>query len=174
MVGGTMSENPQVEPKLLSLLEALMIIDAQINQNNAWLRKLKAEIARHEALNAARFDLVRQQAQFIAEDGDDISRNAARAILEIAKKELAISGHHHQITDRDSQSYTAYRANVLDQLAGWRDAYPTDVFPEPDLQKARELLEAGGMTLDSISAHIMRQCLAETIRIVKNADEETL
>ena len=37
-------------------------------------------------------------------------------------------------------------------IAQWSDAYPLDVVPEPDLEKARQLLAAGGITLDAVSA----------------------
>jgi hypothetical protein len=54
-------------------------------------------------------------------------------------------------------------------LDNWLSAYPLDVFPEPDLKKARELLEAGGLTLDSVSADMARHVLKRVIeRICKN------
>jgi hypothetical protein len=43
-----------------------------------------------------------------------------------------------------------------ERIVEWSRAYPLTIFPEPDLKKARALLEAGGMTLDTISAHAMR------------------
>jgi hypothetical protein len=48
---------------------------------------------------------------------------------------------------------------VLHRIISWCDAYPLDVFPEPDFKKARELLEAGGITLDSVSASNMRHVI---------------
>lgn len=45
---------------------------------------------------------------------------------------------------------------ALHKIDSWSRAYPLDIFPEPDLAKARALLEAGGITLDAISAHAMR------------------
>jgi hypothetical protein len=45
---------------------------------------------------------------------------------------------------------------ALHRIVQWSEAYPLAVFPEPDLKKARALLEAGGVTLDSISAACMR------------------
>jgi TolA-binding protein len=53
----------------------------------------------------------------------------------------------------------------LDQIRTWCDAYPLDIFPEPDLKEARRLLEAGGMTLDAVSAQAMRHVL-NGIRII--------
>ena len=46
---------------------------------------------------------------------------------------------------------------VLEDFVSWSEAYPTDIFSVPDYKKAHELLLAGGMTLDSISASIMRR-----------------
>lgn len=47
----------------------------------------------------------------------------------------------------------------LEKLIAWEDAYPESVFPA-DLAKADELLKAGGMSLDSVSAAIMRVAAA--------------
>jgi len=46
---------------------------------------------------------------------------------------------------------------ALDRIAQWTQAYPLSVFPEPDWKRARALLEASGMTLDSVSAGAMRR-----------------
>lgn len=50
-------------------------------------------------------------------------------------------------------------ANKLETIRRWCDAYPVEVFPEPDMRKAHELLKAGGMTLDAVSASNMRRVL---------------
>jgi DNA repair exonuclease SbcCD ATPase subunit len=50
-------------------------------------------------------------------------------------------------------------------------AYPLTIFPEPDLKKARELLEAGGMTLDAISADAMRHVITQVAKISSAALE---
>lgn len=49
---------------------------------------------------------------------------------------------------------------ALHQIIRWCDSYPTDVFGEPDTEQARRLLEAGGMTLDSISALAVRRIVS--------------
>jgi DNA-binding GntR family transcriptional regulator len=46
---------------------------------------------------------------------------------------------------------------ALEQVQQWTEAYPLDIFPEPNWREARRLLEAGGMTLDSVSAGAMRR-----------------
>ena len=58
---------------------------------------------------------------------------------------------------------------ALHRIRSWSEAYPIDIFPEPDLKKARELLEAGGITLDSISAHCMRHVIEGVGKIAKEA-----
>lgn len=56
---------------------------------------------------------------------------------------------------------TTGRAYLVDQIrrqtkGQHTEAYPLSVFPEPNFKKARELLEAGGIALDWISASNMR------------------
>lgn len=50
--------------------------------------------------------------------------------------------------------------DFLAELDGWERAYPLSAFPEPDLAKAAELLKAGGMTLDAVSASNMRHVVS--------------
>lgn len=59
--------------------------------------------------------------------------------------------------------------DALVKIAQWSDAYPLDIFPEPDLAKAAALLQAGGMTLDAISASNMRHVVVEVGMIAKTA-----
>jgi len=60
---------------------------------------------------------------------------------------------------------------ALRRIVQWSEAYPLDVFPEPDLRKARELLQAGGVTLDALSAHAMRHVVTGVGKIAKEALE---
>jgi hypothetical protein len=59
----------------------------------------------------------------------------------------------------------------LDQIRKWCDAYPLETFPEPDFKKARALLEAGGMTLDAVSASNFRHVLRGIRRIIGEEKE---
>jgi len=54
----------------------------------------------------------------------------------------------------------------LDRIGGWCKAYPLDVFPEPDFALARQLLEAGGISLDAVSASNMRHVVEGIARII--------
>jgi hypothetical protein len=59
--------------------------------------------------------------------------------------------------------------DALQSIVQWSRAYPTTVFPEPDWKKAKELLEAGGVSLDAISAHCMRQVIEGVGQIAREA-----
>jgi hypothetical protein len=61
------------------------------------------------------------------------------------------------------------RKDALARIKQWSEAYPLEVFPEPDFKKANELLKAGGMTLDAISAANMRHVLSGIVGIVDAA-----
>ena len=59
--------------------------------------------------------------------------------------------------------------NVLRRIAEWADAYPLEAFPQPELARAREVLEAAGMSLDAISTGAMRHVLEGVGRIAREA-----
>jgi hypothetical protein len=61
---------------------------------------------------------------------------------------------------------------ALWKIAEWAKAYPLTVFPEPDWDKARDLLAAGGMTLDRISASNMRHVVEGVGKIAQGALDE--
>lgn len=58
---------------------------------------------------------------------------------------------------------------AIQQIDNWAKAYPLDVFPEPDFKRVREVLEAAGVTLDSVSASNMRHVITGVARITENA-----
>lgn len=58
---------------------------------------------------------------------------------------------------------------ALGRVIQWADAYPLEAFPEPDMDIARQLLEAGGLTLDAVSASNMRHCLTGVRKIAEEA-----
>ena len=61
---------------------------------------------------------------------------------------------------RELQAVIERLETALTRIVQWANAYPLDVFPEPDWKRAAGVLKAHGMTLDSISAGVMRQGLA--------------
>lgn len=59
--------------------------------------------------------------------------------------------------------------DALTEIENWTKAYPLEVFPEPDFERARQLLEAGGITLDAVSASNMRHVINGVKGIVDTA-----
>jgi hypothetical protein len=47
----------------------------------------------------------------------------------------------------------------IDRVFVWADAYPLDVFPEPDFKRVHEVLRANGLSLDCVSASNMRHVI---------------
>lgn len=62
---------------------------------------------------------------------------------------------------------------ALQRIDQWSQAYPLDIFPEPDLKKAAELLKAGGVTLDAVSASCMRHVVTGVGEIARRALQES-
>lgn len=58
---------------------------------------------------------------------------------------------------------------ALNEIYQWGLAYPLEVFPEPDFKKANELLHAGGMRIDDISASNMRHVVKRVSEIARAA-----
>lgn len=58
---------------------------------------------------------------------------------------------------------------ALERIEQWTLAYPLSVFPEPDWKKAHEVLKDHGMTLDSISAGVMRRVVDGIADIIEEA-----
>jgi len=61
----------------------------------------------------------------------------------------------------------------LHQIKAWIDAYPLEVFPEPDFEKAHRVLRQHGITLDAISASNMRHVLSGIKNIIENEQVHT-
>jgi len=55
----------------------------------------------------------------------------------------------------------------LDRIRQWCDAYPIDIFPEPDFKKVHQLLKENSMSLDSITASNIRYALRGIIKIIE-------
>ena len=70
---------------------------------------------------------------------------------------------------KNCEQKLAAALDALQQIDNWARAYPLTVFPEPDLERAAELLAAGGITLDAVSASSMRYVLSGISAIVATA-----
>src|SRR6516162_3873079 len=63
----------------------------------------------------------------------------------------------------------AHYEDALQRIVQWAEAYPETVFPAPDLLRAHALLQQGGMTLESISAHVGRHITEGIGKIAREA-----
>ena len=61
----------------------------------------------------------------------------------------------------------------LHRIQDWCNAYPLDVFPEPDMAQARALLQAGGVDLGAVAASNMRHVLSGIMRIIGATSDAT-
>jgi hypothetical protein len=75
------------------------------------------------------------------------------------------------VTEREQQleDENERLRDALQKIADWSDAYPLDVFPEPDFKRVRELLATGGVTLDAVAASNMRHVVEGVGAIAKRA-----
>jgi hypothetical protein len=58
---------------------------------------------------------------------------------------------------------------ALQRIVQWSEAYPLDIFPEPDWKRAAEGLKSVGITLDAVSGHCMRHVVEGVGRIAREA-----
>ena len=75
-----------------------------------------------------------------------------------------------EITDAEALEQRVERLeDGFEKIAQWAKAYPLDVFPEPDFEKAAQVLKDAGLTLDGISASNMRHVIEGVGEIAKEA-----
>jgi hypothetical protein len=64
-------------------------------------------------------------------------------------------------------------AEAHQRIMDWVRAYPLRAFPEPDMDVARQALEARGLTLDCVSASNMRHVITQVAKISEAALAQT-
>ncbi len=79
---------------------------------------------------------------------------------EIEQLRMQLADHGEEITRLEE---------ALRRIVEWSQAYPLAIFPKPDLQRAHVLLQAGGMSIDSISADAMRHVVESVGKIAADA-----
>lgn len=88
----------------------------------------------------------------------------------------ACRGYEDTIADLQADAATL-RAEVerlrgaLERIDQWADAYPLEVFAEPDFAKADEVLKTAGLSLSAISASNMRHVIGGVKAITRAALE---
>ena len=82
---------------------------------------------------------------------------------------LAAWQRSHEMSEREE-----HLKHALQRILAWANAYPRDIFPEPDWQRVHEALTANGLTLDAISAAVTRDVLDAVDQFAREAlDERT-
>lgn len=109
-------------------------------------------------------DLV-DKLRFVASGQDDVQSQALTAAADEIERLRAALAKANEQAERFERGWYL-RGDALEKLQSWADAYPLTVFPEPDFAKAHELLQAGGMTLDAISASNMRHVINGVRKLV--------
>ena len=59
------------------------------------------------------------------------------------------------------EGWALVQEEAIEHINQWAKAYPLDMFPEPDFEKAREALATVGIALDSVSASNMRHVITK-------------
>lgn len=95
--------------------------------------------------------------------------------LKRTKELCTVTAAYEIMTDqvRELREKNEILDETLHQIRAWANAYPLSVFPEPNLVKVRALLEAGGITLDAVSASMMRHVLKGVEAMLKTAENVT-
>lgn len=70
-----------------------------------------------------------------------------------------------------TEDYIDTLETALRELVAWSEAYPLDVFPEPNWKRAQLALETAGITMDAVSASCMRHVVEGVGRIARKALE---
>ena len=89
--------------------------------------------------------------------GESIEHNECTTIEEAHKKMIK---HDQECEDNPL-------VKKLNKIKNWCEAYPIDIFIEPDLKKAHKVLKKYNITLDSISAHVSRRILSGVKEIIE-------
>jgi hypothetical protein len=90
---------------------------------------------------------------------------------EVNEKEIEIVLMSAQRKTTDLKEIARLKTQI-DEVLNWCEAYPLDIFPEPDFKKAAKVLKENGMTLDAISASNMRHVLDGIKRILALPESE--
>jgi hypothetical protein len=92
-----------------------------------------------------------------------------KRVVELEKRVAELELSKPLFSRRQLQEENDLMRETLEAIEAWSHAYPYTAFPEPDLEKAHELLKAGGMTLDALSASAMRHVVTEVGKMARAA-----
>jgi chromosome segregation ATPase len=173
----------KAKPAFSEITEAYTKLDRRVTE-------LKSQLSNEEDEHSKdRKSMLSFQSKLIESDEENVSLRNQVAQLEVEIKQMqeAPAPDEMFITQKEwagLSAKTRHRLNQwgqevnkvtedmdtlqskFDRISDWCKAYPLDVFPEPDFKLARQLLEAGGVTLDAVSASNMRHVVEGIARII--------
>lgn len=99
----------------------------------------------------------------VTDDGvaNQAMRQAAARLEEQAKEIERLKKVAHEFCDEiHEKAIEIERLNdSMHKINQWLEAYPVDLFPEPDLEKAHKVLKENGINLGAISASNFRHII---------------
>ena len=96
----------------------------------------------------------------------------AEALIEAQAKDHASNNIRFAEAEHRAKTAEAERdrlRDALEHIAQWSEAYPTEVFPEPDFAQAASALASSGMSIDAVSASNMRHATKGVGKIARAA-----
>lgn len=100
------------------------------------------------------------------------SLQAQNAELEESLSEQIDTGLEHADEVIALRERVDAQGEILHRIKQWSEAYPIDVFPEPNLKNARNALLSAGETLDAVSAYAMRHVVTKIAAMIPTPTPE--
>jgi len=94
---------------------------------------------------------------------DEYEKSVARA--EAAESALNAALAENEQLEIENARYE----KALVEINNWAQAYPLDIFPEPDFAVVNEVLKAAGISLSCVSASNMRHVITRVEKITESA-----
>lgn len=84
----------------------------------------------------------------------------AKAVLVSERSEFEEFGDGEMNPLYDTEAENDKMRDSLQKIYNWSQAYPLDIFPEPDMKKVAQVLSAAGISLDDVSGYCMRHVVS--------------
>ena len=124
----------------------------KLRAENAWLRDRIHELEAESICTADLTDRPSEEEHVLIDETGDVIRWVI-AETEVAK----LNAENVRLRE------------ALEKIKDWANAYPLDVFPEPDMKEVAQVLKNANLTIGSVSASNMRHCLKGAKRIARAA-----
>jgi hypothetical protein len=103
----------------------------------------------------------------LVEDVLDIRDELVGARVEISGMQAELQQAREELIKEQCENERL--SDAMLKIEAWSNAYPVDVFPEPDFERVQDLLKAGGQSLSCVSASNMRHVVKGVGEIARSA-----